>query len=457
MVRGEHDLRIVGSHRDVPGLAAADLVAVLPEDAAQRDAGRRRDRRVVLLRRVEAIRRPRVGGDVVVLGRRLVVERRPRRTAVERNGRAAVVAFDHPERIVRVDPEIVVVAVRDRLPGECLARVARAIGVHVQDPDRLGVLWVREDVRVVPGPLPQLAVLGALRPALATVLGAEHAAVGRLDEREDAIRPRGRYRDGDLPEHALRQPAVARDLGPRVAAVGGLEDAAALAAADELVRAADRLPEGREHDPRVRRVDREVDAAGRCAAGEDFLPGLAAVLRAEDAALGVRAVRVAERRDERGVGIARIDPDLSDVPGVREAEVRPGLTAVGRAVHPVAVRDVAADAGLAHAGVDDVRVRGRDRDGADRRALEEAVAHVAPVEAAVRRLPHPAAAGAEVEGVPLARIPRYRLDPPAAERPELPPLQSIERDPGLCGGTWHGRSSPARLRQTIEKSRNLGR
>src|SRR5207247_6397025 len=108
---------------------------------------------------------------------------------------------------------------------------------------------------------------------------------------------------------------------------------------------------------------------------------------------------------------------------------------------------VAADAGFAHARVCDVRVAGRDRDRADGRALEEAVAHVAPVDPAVGRLPDAAAARAEVEGVPIARIAGHRLDPPATERPELPPLQSIERDSGRRASTWrHAAPSPAPLR-----------
>ena len=337
MVGREHDVRIVRPDGDVPGLAAADLIAVLPEDPAERGTRGRGDRRVVLLRRVQPVRDPAVGGDVVVLGGRLVVEGRPRCAAVERDGRAAVVAFDHPQWVPRVDPHVVVVAVRDRLPRERLPRVARAIRVDVEDPHRLGVLRIGEDVRVVPGALPELAVLRALGPAQATVLRPEDATVGRLDEREDPIRARRRDRDRDLPQDALRQPAIARELGPGVATVDRLEDATALAAADELVRAADRLPQGRVHDARIPRIDREVDAAGLGAARQDLLPGLPAIPGTEDAARRVRPVRVAEGRDVRGVGILGVDPDLADVPGVLEPEVGPGLAAVGRAVDTVAV------------------------------------------------------------------------------------------------------------------------
>src|ERR1019366_2413346 len=65
---------------------------------------------------------------------------------------------------------------------------------------------------------------------------------------------------------------------------------------------------------------------------EDFLPGLAAVGRAEQAALGVRAERVAERRDEGGVRIARAHDHPADV--ARAVEKRPPVrAAVGGLPH----------------------------------------------------------------------------------------------------------------------------
>src|SRR6202022_3118055 len=121
------------------------------------------------------------------------------------------------------------------------------------------------------------------------------------------------------------------------------------AAADQLVGPADRLPERRVDDARVRRIDAHVDAAGFRSAGQDLLPRLAAITGAKDAAFGVGPVRVSERGDVGRVGILRMHPDLADVPRVLESEMRPRLAAVGRAVRPVPVRDVAADAGLAHA------------------------------------------------------------------------------------------------------------
>ena len=97
-----------------------------------------------------------------------------------------------------------------------------------------------------------------------------------------------------------------------------------------------------------------------------FSKRLAAVGRAEDAALRVRAVRMAEHRDEDAVGIARIDGDLRDLLAVAQAEVRPGLAGVGGLVDAVADGEVGALQAFAAADVDDVRVRRRDRERADR-------------------------------------------------------------------------------------------
>src|SRR2546430_11143640 len=55
-----------------------------------------------------------------------------------------------------------------------------------------------------------------------------------LDQRPDAGRLGRRRRETDVAPHSSRQAGVVGDLGPVLAAVGGLEQAAALAAGDEL-------------------------------------------------------------------------------------------------------------------------------------------------------------------------------------------------------------------------------
>ena len=79
---------------------------------------------------------------------------------------------------------------------------------------------------------------------------------------------------------------------------------------------------------------------------------LAAVLCSENAALGVRPVRMSDRRDVDDVRIRRMNAHPPDLAAVGQADVRPRLSGVGRLVHAVAGGDVGAKARLAHSDVD---------------------------------------------------------------------------------------------------------
>ena len=99
--------------------------------------------------------------------------------------------------------------------------------------------------------------------------------------------------------------------------------------------------------------------------------------------------RLAERRDVHDVGIDRIDDDATDVVRVAQAQMRPRAPAVERLVDAIAERRALTVVGLARADPDDVRIRGRHRDVADRRdalAIEER----RPGRAGVGRFPQPA-------------------------------------------------------------------
>src|SRR5207302_3056724 len=125
-------------------------------------------------------------------------------------------------------------------------------------------------------------------PRRAGVVAEEEAAVFGFDLRVEAARVGARDGEADLAENPFRQPGVARDLGPVVAAVARLEDAAAGAAARHLPRVAVRLPQRRVDDLRVVGIENQLDRAGLVVAEQDLLPRLAAVLRPEDAALRIR-------------------------------------------------------------------------------------------------------------------------------------------------------------------------
>ena len=198
------------------------------------------------------------------------------------------------------------------------------------------------------------------------------------------------------PMRPLGETGVARDLGPGVAAVGGLVESAIGAAAFECPGLADDSPDGSVEDVGVAGIEDEVDGAGFVALVEDLLPSLAAVGGTEDAALFIGAGHVAERGDVDDVGILRMDADAADLLGVGESDVFPGAAGVGRFVDTVAVRGIAADAAFAHAGVDHVGIGIGYGDCADRAGLELAVGDGIPIGAAVGGFEDAAAGGAEI-------------------------------------------------------------
>src|SRR5207247_5589041 len=108
--------------------------------------------------------------------------------------------------------------------------------------DDVLVLRIGEDVRVIEGALPQLAIVVRLRPRRSAIVRAEYAAVVVLDERVHAAAVGAGNGHANPADNAGRQAGIARDLGPRIAAVGRFEQAAARSAARHLPGDAVRLP-----------------------------------------------------------------------------------------------------------------------------------------------------------------------------------------------------------------------
>jgi hypothetical protein len=192
-----------------------------------------------------------------------------------------------------------------------------------------------------------------------------------------------------------------RNIGPGIAAVGRFEEAAAGAAAIEVVGIAAHLPEAGVEHARIGRVHGEIDRAGVGTAREDLLPGGAAVGGAIDAAHFVRPPEMAERGDVHDVGILGMDAHRADGLAILQPDIAPRLAAVDGFVDAVAVGGIAAHAGFAHAHVDHVGVGIGHRDGAHGTGLELAVGDRQPGAAAVGGLPDAAAHAAEVVDVGL--------------------------------------------------------
>ena len=422
LVVAVHDVRVAGVERDPAGLAAErEPVAGLDHAvvAVRQDA----DRRAVLLRAIDPVREAVVGDHVIELPGRLVVLAAPGLPSVDRQRRAAVIAVDHAARIVGIDPQAVMIAVRRRQEIEGLAAVLRAEHPGVERVDRVGLPGIGEDVAEVPGALAEPLVAVDPRPGRAGVVAAVQPALGGLDRGVDPRRVGRRYRDADPAVDPGRQPAAGQPL-PGRATVDRLVQPRAGPARRQVPRQAPHLPQRGVQDAGVARIELHVDRAGVVVLEQHLLPVGAAVGGAEHAALGVGARRVAERRDEGAVGIARIDDHAADVPGVAQADRGPRAAGVDRAVHAGAVRDVAAQAGLAAADVDHVGIRRRDGDRADRRDVL-LVEHRRPGRAAVAGLPHAAGGGAEVEG--------ERIADHAGDRERAAAAVRADRSPGQAG------------------------
>src|SRR6185437_4811930 len=156
---------------------------------------------------------------------------------------------------------------------------------------------------------------------------------------------------------------------------------------------------------------------------EDLGPVLAAVGGLVDAALGVGGEQMAEGGGVHDVGILRVHNDPTDDVGRAQADEAPVLAAVGGLVHAAAGEDGVAGRGVAGADVEDLRIRGRHRHGADAAGLEVAVGEVAPVVAVVGRLPDAAAGGSHVENVGLVGNAGHGGDASAGEGADAAPVQ----------------------------------
>src|SRR5687768_14700726 len=106
-------------------------------DAAARRATLDAYGRVVLLRAVDVVRKIVIDRDAIKLCGGLILFG-PASPAVESDVGAAVVALDHAVRIVRSDPQIVIIAVRHLNRAVRAPAVIRAKELNIQNVDGIG-------------------------------------------------------------------------------------------------------------------------------------------------------------------------------------------------------------------------------------------------------------------------------------------------------------------------------
>ena len=169
---------------------------------------------------------------------------------------------------------------------------------------------------------------------------------------------------------------------------------------------------------------------------------------------------MAECRDQHDIRIVRIDDHRPDLTRVLEAEMAPGLAAIDRPVHPIAIGHVAARCSLAGADVDDVVIGGRDGDGADG-ADRGVIGQRLPGVSAIGRLPHPARHRSEIKGAGIAGYAGDREGASTAVRTDAAPSQRPkEARVHRCGGRSSGRRGGgcgARARRVQYRSSDHGK
>ena len=367
-----HDSCVLGRHvhgaRVGPvglGVHAVAVVHHLPvpvQDAlvAARSAGSP-VRVVVLQSAVHVVRVGHVQVHVVELADGKVGQEAPVGAHVPRGVQAAVVPQDHVARVSGVDPQVVVVHVHAgvvlQLHGQRRERAAAVFGavqgarhqVHA-----LGVVGVDAKLAVVHGALVEVVDLG---PRLASVERLEDAAVFRLHDRHDQRRVALRDRQADPPLVAFGQ--ADGQLPPTLAAVDGLVDSAARSAAHEPPRPTTALIGRRVQHRRVGRVHGQIDHARVVVHEQHLAPAHAPVGGLEDAPFRVGAEQVSHRGHPHHVRVGGVHHDAPHVARLLEPGQAPALAPVGGVVDALAPRRAVAVVGLARAHPDLQGVRRR--------------------------------------------------------------------------------------------------
>ena len=368
----------------------------------------------------------------------------------------------------------------DHVPGD--AAVAAAVHGDVRHVHDVGVLRIDRDLLEIPAASPERLVGADAPPRAAGVVGPEHTALSgwRLGGWGGAPGCRRRWcwrvgighqavhhgvhapwvgrRDGDAGSSNPSWRQTSRQLVPSRSAVGRLVDAptGAVGGCVREPRWAAGIPEAGIHHARVRRIDDDLDRADVLVLVEDFLPGAAAVARAEQSPLGICGIELTDRRDEDHIGILRMHGDLADVVRIDEPEVGPGAAGVGRFVDAVAEACRVAERGFPGAHEDHVGRRWRDRQSADR-GYGLVVKYREPRSAGVPGFPNAAVDVPEIEFIGPVGHAAHGGDAAAAERAEHAPVQT-DRDVEETGGAlgWRGRVEEGRPLEPKCRQRDAG-
>src|SRR5882672_7218239 len=141
---GKNDQRVFRRRRNPSGLAATNIEPIAGANPKIGITAGDPNGRVVLLRAIDVIGKIIIERYAIELGRGLILFA-PTSATIKRDISPAIVALNHPVRIFRSDPEIVIVAVRDADTSERAPTVIRFVKAGIQDINRIGVFWIGVD------------------------------------------------------------------------------------------------------------------------------------------------------------------------------------------------------------------------------------------------------------------------------------------------------------------------
>ena len=357
----------------------------------------------------------------------------------------AVVAQIDASRRVRIPVHRMLIGVRaaDRRPRP--ATVARRAQRDIRVKDV--VLIQRIDPQATEPPL--IATRDLIRPtadmeAVTAVIGEVKTLIrpvrGPRDD-IDPVRIARRDRHPDPPQaRILLQTALRAVIRrqrihdvlqtlPRITAVPAAKQPGTDTTVDTRAVVALVVPHRRIHDPRIPRIDRDIDRArGRVQRREHQLPAPATVHRAIQTTLPGRTRNMARRRREHLLRITRIDRDPPNRRTLTQPDILPMRATVARPVHPVTEIRQATARRVSLTRTRPQRAVRILRQRPHRLRLINRP-HRCPVHARVHAMPHAAARNRRIDTVGGTLIRLHINHPPAhVIRPQLLP-----RDPRSRG------------------------
>ena len=132
---------------------------------------------IILLRAIDSVREAIVSSHSVKLRSRLIHHGRPVFSTIFRYLRSPIIGNDHSLIVGRIYPEVMVITVRSIGPFKSLTSISGFVITHIEHIERLLILRIGIDSRIVPSTLTQISVFIYPFPSLSGIFGGKYSPV----------------------------------------------------------------------------------------------------------------------------------------------------------------------------------------------------------------------------------------------------------------------------------------